>query len=123
MNDVLISHRRTILLVDDTPNNLTVLNAILKDTYKVRIANNGEQALRLAERLPIPDLILLDVMMPGMDGFEVCRSLKSNVSTVDIPVIFLTAKTQEVDEIKGFNVGGGRLFTQTIKSSDCLNSS
>ncbi|QZA81899.1 response regulator [Deefgea piscis] len=105
MTEILTSHRKTILLVDDTPNNLTVLNAILKDTYKVRIANNGEQALRLAERLPIPDLILLDVMMPGMDGFEVCHSLKSNVLTADIPVIFLTAKTQEIDEINGFNAG------------------
>ncbi|QKJ66733.1 response regulator [Deefgea piscis] len=105
MSEILTNYRQTILLVDDTPNNLTVLNAILKDTYKVRIANNGEQALRLAERLPIPDLILLDVMMPGMDGFEVCRRLKNNVLTADIPVIFLTAKTQEVDEINGFNVG------------------
>ncbi|MCB5195444.1 HD-GYP domain-containing protein [Deefgea salmonis] len=105
MSEVLLPDRRTILLVDDTPNNLTVLNAILKDQYKVRIANNGEQALRLAERLPLPDLILLDVMMPGMDGFEVCRNLKKNTITADIPVIFLTAKTQEIDEINGFNVG------------------
>ncbi|WP_297577164.1 HD domain-containing phosphohydrolase [uncultured Deefgea sp.] len=105
MNEGLLADRRIILLVDDTPNNLTVLNAILKDQYKVRIANNGEQALRLAERLPLPDLILLDVMMPGMDGFEVCRNLKNNTLTTDIPVIFLTAKTQEIDEINGFNVG------------------
>ncbi|MBM5572534.1 response regulator [Deefgea chitinilytica] len=101
-----MSYRRTILLVDDTPANLAVLNAILKEHYKLRIANNGQQALQLAERLPLPDLILLDVMMPDIDGFEVCRRLKNNPVTADIPVVFLTAKTQEIDEINGFGAGG-----------------
>jgi putative two-component system response regulator len=105
MPDIDLSVRRTILLVDDTPANLVVLNATLKDQYKLRIANAGEQALLLAERDPVPNLILLDVMMPNMDGYEVCRRLKANSKTSDIPVIFLTAKTQEADEIMGFNAG------------------
>jgi putative two-component system response regulator len=105
MPDIDSEFRRTILLVDDTPANLVVLNAALKDQYKLRIANAGEQALQLAERVPVPDLILLDIMMPNMDGYEVCRRLKGNSKTSDIPVIFLTAKTQEADEIMGFNVG------------------
>ncbi|QLG89188.1 response regulator [Chitinibacter bivalviorum] len=99
------SYRRTILLVDDTPANLAVLNALLKDQYKLRIATHGRLALELAEREPIPDLILLDVMMPEMDGVEVCRRLKANPITADIPVIFLTAKTQESDELIGFEAG------------------
>lgn len=106
MTEFDLSYRRTILLVDDTPANLAVLNAILKENYKLRIANNGEQALLLAERLPLPDLILLDVMMPDIDGFEVCRRLKNNPVTAEIPVVFLTAKTQEIDEINGFGAGG-----------------
>ncbi len=106
MTEFDLSYRRTILLVDDTPANLAVLNAILKENYKLRIANHGEQALTLAERLPLPDLILLDVMMPDIDGFEVCRRLKNNPVTAEIPVIFLTAKTQEIDEINGFGAGG-----------------
>jgi putative two-component system response regulator len=105
MDDFSQQHRRTLLLVDDTPANLSVLNAILKDQYKLRIATNGQLALELAEREPIPDLILLDVMMPDMDGIEVCRRLKSKPITADIPVIFLTAKIQESDEIIGFDAG------------------
>ncbi|STQ89617.1 response regulator [Iodobacter fluviatilis] len=105
MLDAEFNYRRTILLVDDTPANLAVLNDCLKDTYKLRIANNGEQALILAERDPVPDLVLLDVMMPNMDGIEVCQRLKAKNKTNDIPVIFLTAKTQEADEINGFNAG------------------
>ena len=97
--------RRTILLVDDTPTNLVVLNAVLKDHYRLRIATNGLLALQLAELSPLPSLILLDVMMPDLDGIEVCRRLKANPLTREIPVIFLTAKTQENDEIIGFQAG------------------
>ncbi|AZN35692.1 response regulator [Iodobacter ciconiae] len=105
MPDAEQNDRQIILLVDDTPANLAVLNECLKDTYKLRIANHGMQALALAERDPVPDLILLDVMMPNMDGIEVCQRLKEGVKTSDIPVIFLTAKTQEIDELSGFNAG------------------
>ena len=94
----------TILVVDDTPDNLKLMNGLLKDIYRVKIANGGERALSLADA-DLPDLILLDIMMPGMDGYEVCRRLKANPRTRDIPVIFLTAKAETQDEELGFEVG------------------
>lgn len=96
---------KTVLLVDDAPANLQVVNSILKSTYKVQIATSGEKALKIASRSPAPDLILLDVMMPEMDGYEVCSRLKSAADTRDIPVIFLTGQTESEDETKGFAVG------------------
>jgi len=97
--------QKTILLVDDAPSNIQVANSILKDTYKIRIATNGMKALELANATPPPDLILLDVMMPEMDGYEVCSRLKQETQTRDIPVIFLTGQTEIEDETKGFEVG------------------
>ena len=96
---------KTVLLVDDEPANIQIVNSILKDTYKTRIATSGAKALELASQEPAPDLILLDVMMPEMDGYEVCSRLKSAAHTRDIPVIFLTGQTEIEDETKGFNVG------------------
>jgi CheY-like chemotaxis protein len=81
---------KTLLLVDDEPANIQIVNSILKDTYKTRVATNGVKALELANQDPAPDLILLDVKMPEMDGYEVCARLKSAGRTRDIPVIFLT---------------------------------
>ncbi|MGD8766531.1 MAG: response regulator, partial [Methyloceanibacter sp.] len=98
--------RNLILIVDDTPTNVAVISGLLKETYKTKVATNGEKALAIANGADKPDLILLDIMMPGMDGFEVCRRLKANPETAEIPVIFLTAKTDAVDEEKGFEVGG-----------------
>ena len=98
--------KKVVLLVDDTPENIQIVNAILKDHYRVRIATNGEKALDLAHSDPVPDLILLDVMMPGLDGFEVCLRLKLDPATRDIPVVFLTGATEVADETKGFEVGG-----------------
>jgi serine phosphatase RsbU (regulator of sigma subunit) len=97
---------KTVLLVDDAPANLQVVNSILKSTYKIRIATSGEKALKIANQTPAPDLILLDVMMPEMDGYEVCSRLKLGADTRDIPVIFLTGQTEADDETKGFEVGG-----------------
>ena len=96
---------KTVLLVDDEPANIQIVNSILKDTYKTRIATTGAKALELANQVPAPDLILLDVMMPEMDGYEVCSRLKSADHTRDIPVIFLTGQTEIDDETKGFEVG------------------
>jgi sigma-B regulation protein RsbU (phosphoserine phosphatase) len=96
---------KTVLLVDDAPANLQVVNSILKGTYKIQIATSGEKALKIAHQSPAPDLILLDVMMPEMDGYEVCSRLKSGADTRDIPVIFLTGQTETNDETKGFEVG------------------
>jgi adenylate cyclase len=97
--------RKLILLVDDAPANIQVAHAILKETYKTRVATSGAKALELVKVVPPPDLILLDVMMPEMDGYEVCTRLKADPATRDIPVIFLTAKTEAEDETKGFEVG------------------
>ena len=99
------NQKKTILLVDDAPANIQIANSILKDTYKIRIATNGAKALELAGTEPFPDLILLDVMMPEMDGYEVCSRLKSSAETRDIPVIFLTGQTEIEDETRGFDVG------------------
>jgi sigma-B regulation protein RsbU (phosphoserine phosphatase) len=93
-----------VLAVDDTPENLDVVRGILSPDYKVKAATNGATALKIAEKQP-PDIILLDIMMPDMDGYEVCRRLKSNPATASIPVIFLTAKGETSDEAEGFALG------------------
>ena len=100
-----LQDKQTILIVDDTPDNISLLAALLKGKYKIKIATNGLKALQIAAHPPYPDLILLDVMMPELDGHETCRRLKSNPDTADIPVIFLTAKSQVEDEEMGLNLG------------------
>jgi len=97
--------QKSILIVDDTPINIGVISGALKDSYKTKVATNGEKALAIASGDDKPDLILLDVMMPVMDGYEVCRRLKANPDTRDIPVIFLTGQTGTEDETRGFEVG------------------
>src|ERR1700740_46718 len=87
------SVQKLILIVDDTPVNIGVISGDLKDSYKTKVAPNGEKALALASAEEKPDLILLDIMMPGMDGYEVCSRLKADPATNEIPVIFLTAQT------------------------------
>jgi putative two-component system response regulator len=98
------SPRPTILVVDDTPANLSLLANLLNVQYRVKLANGGQKALTLAAAEP-PDLILLDIMMPEMDGFEVCRRLKANPATARVPVLFLTAKTEIEDEEQGLALG------------------
>ena len=110
----LTPEKPTILVVDDTPDNLTLMQALLKDLYKVKGANNGERALKIASAENPPDLILLDIMMPGIDGYEVCRQLKVNPATRDIPVIFLTAKTEVEDEKRGFELGAVDYITKPV---------
>ena len=99
-----VKERPTILVVDDTPANLSLLSHVLKGQYRIKVANSGVKALELATVAP-PDLILLDIMMPEMDGFEVCRRLKATEATRQVPVIFLTAKTEIDDESLGFSLG------------------
>jgi len=101
-----VQDKRVVLIVDDTPTNVAVVSGVLKDSFRTKVATNGEKALAVATAAEKPDLILLDVTMPGMDGYEVCRRLKDIPATRDIPIIFLTAKTDEADEEKGFDVGG-----------------
>ena len=104
----------TVLVVDDIADNLLLMNDLLKDRYSVLIANSGERALKVVQLDPRPDLILLDIMMPEMDGYEVCRRLKIDTQTRDIPVIFLTAKTEVEDETKGFELGAADYITKPI---------
>ncbi|MDQ6996207.1 MAG: adenylate/guanylate cyclase domain-containing protein, partial [Mariprofundus sp.] len=98
--------KATILVVDDTPENIDVLRGVLKSHYKVKVAINGEQALKLCRSDQPPDLVLLDVMMPGLDGFEVCRRLQAEPATEGMPVIFVTAMNDVHDEVQGFEAGG-----------------
>ena len=106
------SEKNTLLIVDDSAENLQILNALLKDEYKLKMAKSGEKAIEIASQVPQPDLILLDVIMPGADGFEVCLALKNNPSTALIPVIFLTALNEVADETRGFKVGGADFITK-----------
>lgn len=106
--------KKTVLLVDDSPDNLVLMNDLLKDLYKVKVANSGEKALRIATNGQPPDVVLLDVMMPEMDGYEVCRRLKANPATRDIPIIFLTAKTEVEDEKLGLDLGAVDYITKPI---------
>ena len=101
-----------VLIVDDTPENIQVLMETLKDQYTIVAAINGDKALKLALTKPLPDLILLDIMMPEMDGYEVCRRLKSEESTQNIPVIFVTAKSEVEDETLGFELGAVDYITK-----------
>ena len=103
-----------VLVVDDTPDNLQLISELLMDRYRVKVANNGAKALRVAQASPAPDLILLDIMMPEMDGYEVCRQLKANPQTCGIPVIFLTAKSEVAAEQLGFDLGAADYITKPI---------
>ena len=105
-------NKPTLLVVDDVPDNLDVMVELLSNNYLVKVASSGERALKILEQGKIPDLILLDVMMPEMDGFEVCRQIKANPATADVPVIFLTAMSEATDVAKGFAVGAVDFVTK-----------
>lgn len=104
--------KETILLVDDHPMNIDVLSAILEKDYKIMVATSGGQALEMATQQP--DLILLDIMMPDMDGYEVCRRLKSAPAISGIPVIFVTGLNEAEDEIKGLSLGAVDYFIKPL---------
>jgi putative two-component system response regulator len=103
-----------VLVVDDTPENLELMSELLLGSYRVKVASNGAKALRIAAGEPQPDLILLDIMMPEMDGYEVCQRLKADPATAEIPVVFLTAKTEQADEQHGFDLGAVDYITKPI---------
>lgn len=103
----------TVLVVDDEPFNLSLMDGILSKHYTVQLASNGPEALEFAFSNP-PDLILIDVMMPVMDGFELCRQLKDNATTSHVPVIFITAKNEVKDEELGFAVGASDFIHKPI---------
>jgi CheY-like chemotaxis protein len=106
--------RPTILIVDDTPDNITLLSNLLKDKYNTKIANNGGTALQILASGAKVDLILLDVMMPDIDGYETCRRIKSDPRTSGIPVIFLTAKALPEDEALGRKLGAADYLSKPV---------
>jgi phosphoserine phosphatase RsbU/P len=108
---------KTILIVDDDPANIRMVRWILSDKYTIRAATSGEKALDAVKIEPLPDLILLDVTMPGMDGYEVCSILKASLETRDIPVIFLTGNIEASNETKGFRVGAVDYIHKPFSSS------
>ncbi|HJV66204.1 MAG TPA: two-component system response regulator [Geomonas sp.] len=112
--------RPTILVVDDTPDNLSLMAELLKESYRVKVANAGDKGLKIARSQAPPDLILLDVMMPGIDGYEVCRQLKAAPETSDIPVIFLTACSDVVDETCGLQLGAVDYITKPVSPAILL---
>ena len=115
-----LSQKRTVLAVDDKLENLKVLMKHLEDSgFGLMVAQTGEEALKHVQRIT-PDIILLDVLMPGLDGFETCRRLKENETTQDIPVIFMTALTETVDKVKGFEVGAVDYLTKPLHNEEVL---
>lgn len=109
-----IQEKATILVVDDTPDNLALISGLLQGNYRVKVATNGVNALKIAGGDNPPELILLDVMMPEMDGYEVCRRLKAEPATREIPVIFLTARSDSEAERNGLNIGAVDYITKPI---------
>ncbi len=114
MDNLDVANKATILVVDDTPNNLALMSGLLKNQYKVKIANNGEKALKIAQADPLPDLILLDIMMPGLSGYDVIRELKAHPLTREIPVMFITAMSETEDERLGLELGAVDYITKPI---------
>lgn len=115
-----LSPRQTILIVDDTPENIDLLTSVLDPIYRIKVATNGERALRIASGDTKPDLILLDIMMPGISGYDVCRRLKLNSATHGIPVIFVTAMTEMEDEKLGLELGAVDYITKPISPAIVL---
>ncbi len=106
---------QSILIVDDEPVNIVILSELLGSDYQIRAATGGEKALAMIQSGYLPDLILLDVMMPGIDGYEVCKRIKAQDASKKIPVIFITGRLAEEDEIKGFTVGASDYITKPFK--------
>lgn len=111
-------NKKVILAVDDAPENLDVVKGLLSPHYTIKAAVNGQMALKIAEK-QAPDLILLDIKMPGMDGYEVCRRLKADDTTANIPVIFLTGESEVASEVA--DVGGAGYVIKPIEPDDLLD--
>lgn len=114
------THKASILIVDDTPANLRLLMQILaQDEYRVRVIPNGKLALQSVATMP-PDLILLDIMMPGLDGYAVCAQLKADPATAAIPIIFITALNEPLDKVKAFGIGAVDYITKPFQIEEVL---
>ena len=108
-----------VLVVDDEPNNLQLLGQILQDQYQLSFATDGSRALEATQKVQ-PDLVLLDIMMPEMDGYETCRQLKTNPQTAKIPVIFVTTLGEVEDESRGFEIGGVDYIPKPFQTEEVL---
>ncbi len=117
MTPIDAASKPTVLVIDDAPDNLALMSGLLKDSYQVKVAQHGEMGLKVALTSPPPDLILLAIVMPDLDGYEVCRRLKSNPASRAIPVIFLNAQTDLQDEQKGLLLGAVDYITKPISPS------
>jgi len=111
---------KTLLVVDDAADNIQLLSGLLKPRYKIKAATSGEKALLIAARLPPPDLILLDVMMPGMDGYEVCQRLKTDESTRLIPIVFITGHATEEERQRGLGMGALAYLSKPVVPDELL---
>ena len=120
-NQISEENQPLILLVDDMPTNIEVLRGILRTDYRIKAAISGERALEIAAREPRPSLILLDVMMPDMDGYEVCRRLKADPNTQHIPVIFVTARDEDTDQERGFDLGAVDYIPKPVRQRVVLS--
>ena len=112
MNDT--TDKKVVLVVDDTPANIDLIKGILQGSYKMKAATSGEKALKIAAKTPAPDLILLDVMMPEMDGYQVCERLKGDPATAVIPVLFVTGHADEAERAKGLALGALDFITKPV---------
>ncbi len=110
-----VAEKPTILVVDDTPDNIALLTSLLRGLYKTKVATNGSKALEVATTGAPPDLVLLDIMMPEMDGYEVCRRMKEHEKLRDMPIIFLSSLSETVDKVKAFGVGGVDYVTKPFQ--------
>ena len=114
------TQKRTILLVDDEPINIDVLRGILPPEYKIKVALNGQKALQLSAIEPFPDLIFMDVVMPDLDGYEVCRLLKSDPKTAQIKIIFVSAHCDELERRKGLSLGAIDFISKPVNPQKVL---
>ena len=105
---------KTLLVVDDAPDNIPVLSGLLKQSYKIKAATSGEKALLIARKAPAPDLILLDVMMPDMDGYEVCTQLQQDDDTRAIPVVFVTGHASAEEKQRGLSLGAAAYLSKPV---------
>ena len=113
--------QKTLLVVDDAPENIQLLSGLLKDKYKVKAATSGEKALLIAARSPVPDLVLLDVMMPGMDGHEVCRRLQADAGTRDIPVVFVSGHATDQERQAGLQLGAVGYLSKPVDPEELFS--
>ena len=112
---------KTLLVVDDAPDNIQLLSGLLKAKYKIKAATSGEKALLIARKSPPPDLILLDVMMPGMDGYEVCRQLQADAATRVIPVVFVTGHATQEEQQRGLEMGAAAYLSKPVAPQELLS--